>query len=134
MFQYYDDEGNHRSISSSDINGYLKKITGEDFTAKDFRCWVGSVNALEAFQKLAQPETQAEFRHKVVAVLDEVASKLGNTRAVCKKYYVHPTVIAAFEHGSIWNYRPRKRKSKLNAEEYALTILLEKETIAEVFG
>ena len=134
LFQYYDDNGNHRCVSSSDINNYLKEVTGEDFTAKDFRCWAGSVNALEAFQKLSQPETQTEFKHKVVEVLDEVASKLGNTRTVCKKYYVHPTVIAAFEKGSIWKYKPDNKHSELNVEEHALVILLENETIAEVLG
>jgi DNA topoisomerase I len=134
LFQYYDDAGNHRCISSTDINNYLKNITGEDFTAKDFRCWAGSVNALGAFQKLAQPETEKEFKHRIVEVLDEVASKLGNTRTVCKKYYVHPTVIAAFEKGSIWNYKPNGNKSELNGEEHALVILLENETIAEVLG
>lgn len=134
LFQYYDTEGNHRCISSSDINNYLKNITGEDFTAKDFRCWAGSVNALGAFQKLSQPETEKEFKHRVVEVLDEVASKLGNTRTVCKKYYVHPTVIAAFEKGSIWNYKPNTKKSDLNGEEYALVVLLENESIAEVLG
>lgn len=134
LFQYYDDDGIHRCISSSDVNNYLKTVTGEDFSAKDFRCWAGSVNALGAFQKLSQPETQSEFKHKVVEVLDEVASKLGNTRTVCKKYYVHPTVIAAFERGSIWKYKPKNTKSELNGEEYALVILLENETIAEVLG
>jgi len=132
LFQYYDNYGNHRCISSTDINNYLKKITGQDFTAKDFRCWAGSVNAMGAFLKLAQPETQNEFKHKIVEVLDEVASKLGNTRTVCKKYYVHPTVIAAFENGSIWNYKAYGAKSHLNNEENALVILLENETIAEV--
>lgn len=134
LFQYYDDAGNHRCVGSSDINNYLKQITGDDFTAKDFRCWAGSVNALEAFHKLSQPETQTEFRHRVVEVLDEVASKLGNTRTVCKKYYVHPTVIAAFEKGSIWKYKPKNTRSALNGEEYALVALLENETIAEVLG
>ena len=134
LFQYYDSDGNHRCITSSDINSYLKNITGEDFTAKDFRCWAGSVNAFEAFQKLSQPETVTEFKHKVVEVLDEVASKLGNTRTVCKKYYVHPTVIAAFEKGSIWNYKTNAKQSELNSEEHALVILLENETIAEVLG
>ena len=134
LFQYYDDDGNHKTISSSDINNYLKNVTNEDFTAKDFRCWAGSVNALGAFQKLAQPETQPEFKRKVIEVLDEVAVKLGNTRTVCKKYYVHPTVIAAFERGSIWNYKPSNTDSELIGEEYALVILLENETIAEVLG
>jgi DNA topoisomerase-1 len=134
LFQYYDENGNHHCISSSDINNYLKNSTNEDFTAKDFRCWAGSVNALGAFQKMAQPETQTEFKHKIVEVLDEVASKLGNTRTVCKKYYVHPTVIAAFERGSIWSYKPKNTKSELNGEENALVKLLENETIAEVLG
>lgn len=134
LFQYYDTEGNHRCVTSSDINNYLKNITGEDFTAKDFRCWAGSVNAFEAFQKLSKPESEKEFKHKVVEVLDEVASKLGNTRTVCKKYYVHPTVIAAFEKGSIWKYKTKSRKSELNQDEYALVILLENEAIAEVIG
>ena len=65
-------------------------------------------------------------------MLDEVASKLGNTRTVCKKYYVHPTVIAAFEKGSIWNYKPTAENIELNPEEYALVELLDNETIAEV--
>lgn len=132
LFQYYDESGSYRCISSSDINNYLKQVTGEEFTAKDFRCWAGSVNALGAFQKLAQPESQSEYKHKIVEVLDEVASKLGNTRTVCKKYYVHPTVIAAFEKGSIWSYKSDSDTAELNGEEHALVILLENETIAEV--
>ena len=132
LFQYYDDNGNNHCIGSADINNYLKTITGEDFTAKDFRAWAGSVNALDCFQKLELPETQTEFKRKVVQVLDEVASKLGNTRTVCKKYYVHPTVIAAFERGTIWKYTPENKDNELNPREYALVELLENETIAEV--
>jgi len=135
LFQYYDDEGKRHTIGSADINHYLKQITQEDFTAKDFRCWAGSVNALAAFQEFDSPKTQTETKHNVIEVLDLVASKLGNTRTVCKKYYVHPTVIAAYEKGSILNYKPSKNaKSKLLAEENALVKLLEKETIAEVLG
>ncbi|HMK06273.1 MAG TPA: hypothetical protein VK476_02005 [Flavobacterium sp.] len=132
LFQYYDTDGNHHAIGSSDINRYLKSITEEDFTAKDFRSWAGSVNALEAFHKMEAPKTQAELKHKIVEVLDEVASKLGNTRLVCKKYYVHPTVIAAFEKGTIWNYKPNNCDSELNPSECALVELLQNETIAEV--
>lgn len=132
LFQYYDDNGNHHSIGSADINKYLKTITNEDFTAKDFRSWAGSVHALSAFLQLDTPDTQTDCKRKVLKVLDEVASKLGNTRTVCKKYYVHPTVIAAFEKGSIWNYRPTVDNIELNPEEYALVKLLENETIAEV--
>lgn len=134
LFQYYDDDGNYHSISSTDINLYLKNITQDDFTAKDFRCWAGSVNAFEAFQKLPPPETQKEQKNNVIEVLDEVASKLGNTRTVCKKYYVHPTVISSFEKGTIWKYKSKQSSSVLRKEEKSLLKLLEKETIAEVLG
>jgi DNA topoisomerase-1 len=133
LFQYYDDNGNHRAVGSADINNYLKNITGEDFTAKDFRAWAGSVNALNAFQRMEAPQTQTELKRRIVEVLDEVASKLGNTRTVCKKYYVHPSVIAAFERGTIWNYKPENPDLCLNPEECALVELLQTETIAEVY-
>ncbi|TPD70408.1 DNA topoisomerase IB [Flavobacterium microcysteis] len=136
LFQYYDDEGKHHSIGSADINNYLKEITQEDFTAKDFRVWAGSVHALFTFQEIGQFMTLTECKRNVVSVIDDVAKKLGNTRAVCKKYYVHPTVIASYEKGSIWNYKvkPNIKNNKLNPEEEALVRLLKKETIAEVLG
>jgi DNA topoisomerase-1 len=132
LFQYYDDDGKRHSIGSADVNNYLKQITEEDFTAKDFRCWAGSVNALHQFQESEIPQTLNQAKHKIVEVLDLVASKLGNTRTVCKKYYVHPTVIAAYERGTIWNYKHADKISELNPEEEALVELLETEKIAEV--
>jgi len=136
LFQYYDDEGKHHTIGSGDINNYLKEITQEDFTAKDFRVWAGSVSALFAFQEIGPFETQTECKRKIVEVLDLVASKLGNTRTVCKKYYVHPTVIATYEKGAIDNYKAGKniKNNNLNPEEEALVRLLETEKIAEVLG
>lgn len=134
LFQYFDETGEKKIIGSADINSYLKEITSEDFTAKDFRVWAGSVNALCLFLQTEIPETQSACNKTIVDVLDNVASKLGNTRTVCKKYYVHPTVIAAYERGSVWQYKPRKTKGKLTPEEKALIRLLEKETIAEVAG
>jgi DNA topoisomerase-1 len=132
LFQYYDDNGNHHAIGSTDVNNYIKEVCQEDFTAKDYRAWAGTVNALTAFQKLTPPENQADCKRKVIEVLDEVASKLGNTRTVCKKYYVHPTVIATFEKGSIWKYKPNSSNSELNPEESTLIELLQNETIAAV--
>nr|WP_315151943.1 DNA topoisomerase IB [uncultured Flavobacterium sp.] len=133
LFQYYDDNGDHHTIGSADVNNYLKEICQESFTAKDYRAWAGTVNALTAFQKLDPPESQTDCKRKIIEVLDEVASKLGNTRTVCKKYYVHPTVIASFEKGSIWKYKPKSKKSELRPEENTLIELLQNETIAEVF-
>jgi DNA topoisomerase I len=133
LFQYYDDNGNHRTIGSADINNYLKEITQEDFSAKDFRAWAGTVNALAALQNLTPAENQTDCKRKVIEVLDVVASKLGNTRTVCKKYYVHPTVIASFEKGTVWNYKPKTKNAELRPEENALIELLRNETISEVY-
>jgi len=133
LFQYYDDDGNHHTIGSSDINNYLKEITQEDFTAKDYRAWAGTVNALTAFQNLTPAENQTDCKRKIIAVLDEVASKLGNTRTVCKKYYVHPTVILSFEKGSVWKYKADCNNSELRPEEISLIELLQNEMIAEVY-
>ena len=134
LFQYYDATGNHHRIGSADINNYLKNITNQDFTAKDFRMWSGSVNALNAFQQTNPPENQTETKRKIIEVIDEVAIKLGNTRTVCKKYYVHPTVIASYEKGTIWKYKSKKNSTLLQSEEYSLIKLLRQEMIAEVVG
>jgi DNA topoisomerase-1 len=133
LFQYYDNDGRHHSIGSGDVNQYIKEITGEDFTAKDFRAWAGSLNALCAFHEIGEHSSMSDCKKKIVNVLDSVAEKLGNTRAVCKKYYVHPTVIASYEKGSIWNYKyTDDAPDSFNNREKALFELLCSEDIAEV--
>ncbi|WP_432670270.1 DNA topoisomerase IB [Flavobacterium sp. SM2513] len=136
LFQFYDDNGKHHSIGSSDVNAYLQEITKQDFTAKDFRVWAGSVHALCNFLDDEAPENPTQCKKKVIEVLDKVAQKLGNTRAVCKKYYVHPTVLAAAEKGSIWLYKGAKtvKHRNLNPEEKVLMHVLENEKIATVLG
>lgn len=136
LFQYYDDDGTHHSIGSADVNNYIKEITGEDFTAKDFRAWAGSLNALCAFYEAGDHTGMTDCKKKIVGVLDSVAKKLGNTRSVCKKYYVHPTVIAAYENGNISKYicEDESENGDLNAEERALLNLLSNENIAEVIA
>src|SRR6201996_3153512 len=137
LFQYFDDEGNKHSVGSGDVNDYLKQITGEDFTAKDFRTWAGSVSALYAFKEAGEFDTITECKRKIVSVLDEVAINLGNTRTVCKKYYVHPTVIKSYEEGTIFKYiekldgRKNINAAELNVAEKALMELLENEKLAE---
>ena len=104
LFQYYDDEGHHKCIDSGMVNNYLKTITGQSFTAKDFRTWAGSLKALLEFKNLAQCEGIAERKKNIVVVLDKVAKHLGNTRAVCKKYYVHPLIIELYENNNLQPY------------------------------
>jgi DNA topoisomerase-1 len=136
LFQYYDADGKRHAVGSGDINCYLKEISGEDFTAKDFRAWAGSVNALCAFHDIGAFENQADCKRKVIAVIDSVAEKLGNTRTVCKKYYIHPTVIASYENGNITKYKcgTFAESVQLNANEKALVKLLENEKLAEVIA
>jgi DNA topoisomerase I len=99
LFQYMDDEGRRRTIDSADVNAYLRQITGQDFTTKDFRTWAGSVLAMEALQASGACESAAQGRAHVVQVIKTVASHLGNTPAICRKCYVNPSIIEAYVEG-----------------------------------
>ena len=132
LFQYYDEDGNHKCIDSGLINTYIKDISGGDFTAKDFRTWSGTVQAILAFQELGFFDTETETKKKIVEALDKVAKHLGNTRTVCKKYYVHPLVISLYESKSLRNYlndleqeETKEHKAGLTAEERVLMKILE---------
>ncbi|HVW95822.1 MAG TPA: hypothetical protein VHA56_07625 [Mucilaginibacter sp.] len=137
LFQYYNADNERCTIDSGDVNRYLKEITGEDFTAKDFRTWAGSVSALYAFKHAGSFENVTECRRNIVSMLDEVALSLGNTRTVCKKYYVHPAVIKSYEDGLIFKYIQDVEEihditaAELNPAEKALLNILEKEKLAE---
>jgi DNA topoisomerase-1 len=137
LFQYYTHDGRHCSVGSGEVNHYLKQITGEDLTAKDFRTWAGSVSALFAFKAAGQFNNQSECRKKIVSVLDEVAINLGNTRTVCKKYYVHPTIIKSYEDGTLFRYienldeKDQEKAVELSEAEKALLNILEHEKLAE---
>ena len=104
LFQYYDDEGKRHPIDSGMVNEYIKEISGEDFTAKDFRTWSGTVNALIAFKEIEAAENDSTYKSKVKKALEMVAENLGNTPTVCRKYYVHPLVINLYENNSIRKY------------------------------
>jgi DNA topoisomerase-1 len=136
LFQYYDENGNHKSIDSGMVNEYLKAITGQNFTAKDFRTWAGTVHAIAEFKNVGQGETQAEIKNNIIGVLDRVAEHLGNTRTVCKKYYVHPAIIALYENNKLSSYLEQLEDIKNNTaadaltpEEKLLMYILEKEKI-----
>ena len=101
LFQYLDDDGQVRDVGSSDINAYLREITGEDFTAKDFRTWAGTVLAYRALQSLAPAESASRSRRNVTAAMRDTADRLGNTPAVARSSYVHPAVIEAYLDGRI---------------------------------
>jgi DNA topoisomerase-1 len=104
LFQYFDAEGNHKSIDSGMVNRYIKDAAGGDFTAKDFRTWAGTLNIIRAFKSIGQSESETDCKKNIVAALDEVSKKLGNTRTVCKKYYVHPGIIKLYEDKNLHKY------------------------------
>lgn len=104
LFQYYDAEGNKKPIDSGSVNSYIKEATGGDFTAKDFRTWAGTLNIIRAFKSLGEAPSESDCKKNVIAALDEVSKKLGNTRTVCKKYYVHPGIIRLYEENNLNKY------------------------------
>ena len=101
LFQYVDDEGQRRTIDSGDVNAYLRQITGQDFTTKDFRTWAGAVLATEALRACGTCGSVTEAKRNVVQVIKSVASRLGNTPAICRKCYVSPAIIEAYVAGSL---------------------------------
>jgi DNA topoisomerase I len=105
LFQYYQEDGTRRSIDSGMVNQYIREAAGGlDFTAKDFRTWAGSLCALREFRRLGEGANVTEVKKQIVAVLDEVSRQLGNTRTVCRKYYVHPGIIGLYEEGKLIRY------------------------------
>ena len=101
LLQYVDADGEIRDVRSEDVNDYLREITGEDITAKDFRTWAGTVLAYRALTALQPGETDREVRHNVVEAVRQTAESLGNTPAVARRSYVHPEVLQAYLDGSI---------------------------------
>jgi len=97
----YEEDGEPRPVRSDDVNAYLREITGEDFTAKDFRTWAGAVLAAEELAARGPAASAAEAKSNIVGAVDVVASALGNTRAVCRKCYIHPRVLEAYDKGQL---------------------------------
>lgn len=100
LFQYVDEDGQVRSVESADVNEYLREISGQDFTAKDFRTWAGTVLAAEALRELEAFDSEAQAKKNIVRAVETVAQRLGNTPAVCRKCYVHPAVFDAYLAGT----------------------------------
>lgn len=101
LFQYLDEEGQRQTIDSADVNEYLQAITGQDFTAKDFRTWAGTVLATVALQEFEAFDSQTQAKKNVVRAIETVSEQLGNTPSICRKCYVHPAVIDTYLDGSL---------------------------------
>jgi DNA topoisomerase-1 len=132
LFQYVDDDGVVHDVGSADVNEYLREIAGEEFTVKDFRTWAGTVLASQALRELETFDTQAAAKRNVVAAVEKVAEQLGNTRAVCRKCYIHPAVLNAYLDGSLVETLKQRAADmarsmkKLRPEESAVLALLQR--------
>jgi len=123
LFQYLDENGERSRIDSADVNDYLREITGEDFTAKDFRTWGGTGWAAVAFSELGPATNDTHAKKSVVEVVKSVASKLGNRPATCRKYYVHPAVIESYMDGTLFSVLKKNAKSTVKLEGCLVSLL-----------
>lgn len=131
LFQYIDEDGERRTVDSGDVNGYLRSIAGEDYTAKDFRTWAGTLLAALALGEFEQFHTQSQAKSNLLRAIESVASRLGNTPAICRKCYIHPAVMETYLDGGIRDAL-RRRVEKglegvhdLSPEEAAVLALLQ---------
>ncbi|WP_276131764.1 DNA topoisomerase IB [Polluticoccus soli] len=131
LLQYINENGERRSIDSGMVNNYIRQISNGNFTAKDFRTWAGSLHALGAFKEMGIAETATAIKNNIVHALDIVAKQLGNTRAVCKKYYVHPAILDHYTNKTLHKYLSKFRdpecgnETSLTADEQILMKVLE---------
>lgn len=127
LFQYVDSEGARHSIGSADVNDYLKTITGENYTAKDFRTWSGTVQTVIALKALGPSETVAEAKKKIRVAIEAAAKMLGNTPTICRKCYVHPAVLEAYVSGVLYEVAGKRVNGEVQPhldEEEVFTLKL----------
>lgn len=120
LFQFMDGDGERQAIGSADVNDYLRDVAGEDFTSKDFRTWAGTVQAFQLLREYAAFKSESQAKKNIVCAVESVARRLGNTRAVCRKCYIHPAVFDAYLDGSMLK-RPAPRAPRAAGEPAALT-------------
>ena len=120
LFQYVDADGARHGVDSGDLNDYLRAVTGEDYTAKDFRTWSGTVLAALALQAFEQVDSEAQAKKNIVQAIESVAKKLGNTPTICRKCYVHPAVLESYLDGSLLEGRRARARQQLQEDLPAL--------------
>jgi DNA topoisomerase-1 len=131
LFQYLDDKGDRHTVGSAEVNEYLREITGEEITAKDFRTWAGTKLAAEALREFELFDTEAERKKAVLRAVEKVAKHLGNTPAICRSCYIHPAVLDGYLDGSLLKSLAEETRNYLaeniegmSAEEAAVTAFL----------
>ncbi|HEY8292726.1 MAG TPA: DNA topoisomerase IB, partial [Thermomicrobiales bacterium] len=139
LFQYLDDEGERQTIDSGDVNAYLEDITGERFTAKDFRTWAGTVLAAMALKGFEAFDSETQAKRNIVQAIERVAGRLGNTPSVCRKCYIHPAVLDAYLEGVMLDALKQRAEQEiadglhgLKPEEAAVLTLLQQRLSQEM--
>lgn len=137
LFQYVDEDGDRRAVTSADVNDYLREISGEDISAKDFRTWAGTVLAALALAEFEAFESQTLAKKNIKAAIERVAEKLGNTPTICRKCYVHPEIMTTYLDGALAAELERKAEkefehlSELKPEEAAVLTLIRRRLSVE---
>lgn len=128
LFQYYTEAGERKSIDSGMVNNYIREISGGDFTAKDFRTWAGTLHAFLVIKEMEAAANETACRKNLAVLYKKVSEELGNTPAVCKKYYIHPAIINLYEKNQQEKYLTEKSATRsttgLNADESSLMYIL----------
>jgi DNA topoisomerase I len=127
LFQFVDEDGKPHAVTSGDVNEYLRRVTGEPFSAKDFRTWTGTLLAVHGLATSSPPDNVRAARREVKQALERVSAELGNTVAVCRKSYVHPSVIDQYTRGELSASLARARRA---ARQRPLRGLREPEAVA----
>jgi DNA topoisomerase I len=135
LFQYIGDDGERYAIDSADVNDYLRQIAGEEFSSKDFRTWAGTVLAARALGEFHSGDKKAQLKKNILQAIEVVAKRLGNTKAVCRKCYIHPAVIESYTDGSLLQLLRRRAKKARNsahdvAHEAAVLALLNRKLVS----
>jgi len=126
LFQFYDEQGKRQSLGSADVNAYLKDLTGEEYTSKDFRTWAGTVHAAQLLRDLTSYKSATEAKRHVVRAVESVARRLGNTKAVSRKCYIHPAIFDSYLDGSMiktGRVRARRGRSPFALDECEAAVL-----------
>ncbi|MCC9138004.1 DNA topoisomerase IB [Pontibacter silvestris] len=131
LFQYYDEEGQRHTLESGDVNDYLREVTEEDFSAKDFRTWGGTVRMVECLENVLDEDPELNKEKSIKKAVKEVAKGLGNTPSVCSKYYIHPEVVNLFREDRLIEYLERhnattSQSGHLTATEELVLKMLER--------
>jgi DNA topoisomerase-1 len=121
LFQFLNKDGVRSSIDSGMVNGYIQEAMGNTFSAKDFRTWAGTLAFLNCLKTVDEISPENDTKKNILNALDDVSERLGNTRAICRKYYVHPKIISSYEENKLSKYLDELNNKQIDEESVDLS-------------